>query len=313
METCVITNNTGSVINLDLQTTTNNGALAPAESYDVLLTNTMGDIATSPILKALDAAGDITITTLGLNPITVGSAASEIALSFKNIAQRDSYFSSGEKSKLLETDLTVITNQGNAVTTFVWTGADNPATYDATLFMEQALNSGPGTLFLGIDGTSLSSAAKVINFNSAYGDKALGIANFFNQKGSSRALQFDFQKEFVFTVADVFDTQLSQPQEFAFVGPIGPTYTEGLLIRPATSGTLRFKGYAGLLNTDPIIVDTIFEISPGDIGNIIPLPFPNGLESTEVDEQLLVLEGIDVFGYLITHSVIRSYNTTNNY
>lgn len=219
---------------------------------------------------------------------------------FKNIAQRDAFFSVTENSQLLETGLPVLVNQGNAVTVFVWTGADNPVTYDPNLFVEQALNSGPGTLFLGLDGTSLSSAAKVINFNSAYGDKALGIGNFFGTKGSVRPFMFDFEKELVFIIANVFDTQLSQPQEFVFVAPLGPTYTKGLLIRPATSGTLSLKGYAGTLNTDPIIVDTTFQISAGDIGNVVVLSLPNGLLSTVVDEQLLVFDGVDLFGGLQT-------------
>jgi len=70
---------------------------------------------------------------------------------FASIAARDAFFNTPGNEGLLETDLPIQVNQGTAVTMFKWTGATAPPTYDETLWIPAALNSGPGTLFLGID------------------------------------------------------------------------------------------------------------------------------------------------------------------
>lgn len=227
-----------------------------------------------------------------------GSPAADIP-SFKNIAQRDTFFGESSNSILLETGLPVIVNQGNAITVFIWTGEDNPTTYDPALFVEQALNSGSGTLYLGLDGTNLSSAGKSVNFESAYGDKALAVGNFFSEKGSIRPLEFRFEKEQIFTIADVFDTQLSAPRDFTFTITIS-SYTQGFFVRPATAGKLTVKGFAGPTANDPIILDKQITISSGDIGNIVEVLFTNGLLGTPLDVQFVVFDGVDLFGGLQT-------------
>jgi len=219
---------------------------------------------------------------------------------FKNIAQRDAFFNTGTNSQLLEIGLPIIVNQGSAVTTFVWTEVDNPVTYDPDLFIEIALNSGPGTLFLGIDGSNLSSAGKTLNFNSAYGDRAIPLGQAFTDDGSTGPTHFRFTKKIIITTNDIFDTQLSAPRQLIFTGTVFNSYTDSLIIRPATTGTLRLKAYAGILNTDPIIVDTTYTISAGDIGNILNLKLPNGLLGVAGDEQLIVFDGVDFFGGLQT-------------
>jgi len=218
---------------------------------------------------------------------------------FKNKAARDQFFNTVGNETLLETGLPVVVNEGNAVTTFVWTGVDSPSTYDPDLFVEQALNSGPGTLFLGIDGTNLSSAGKTVNFSSAYGDTALALGNFFNENGSVKPVEFRFEKEQIFITADVFDTQLAAPQDFTFTATVS-SYTQGFFIRPATAGTLTVKGYAGIDNTFPIILDQQFTMEVVDIGNVVEILFPNGLLATPLDVQFLEFDGVDLFGGLQT-------------
>jgi len=223
---------------------------------------------------------------------------------FKNIQKRDDFFNTNPNRLLLETDLPVVVNQGNAVTIFVWTGVDQPVSYDASLFIEQALNSGPGTLFLGLDGANLSSAGKTVNFSSAYSDTALAIGNFFTEKGSTKPVEFKFEKEQEFDTADVFDTQLSAPQDFTFTATIS-SYTQGFFVKPATSGTLTVKGFAGPTVNDPIILSQQFVIGVGDIGNLTPLLFNNGLLATPLDVQLLVFDGVDLFGGLQTSGLFN--------
>lgn len=218
---------------------------------------------------------------------------------FANIAKRDAFFNTPGNEALLETDLPITVNQGKAVTTFVWTGVDQPVNYDANLFVEQALNSGPGTLFLGIDGTNISSAAKSVNFNSAFGDKALALGTFFSNDGSIKPFEFRMDRSQGFVVANVFDTQLPPPLDFAFTANFF-SYTEGWIIRPATSGTLTVKAFAGPTDAFPIVVDTQFTVNPGDVGNLFVVSIPNGLLATPADAQLLRFGGVDLFGGLQT-------------
>jgi len=218
----------------------------------------------------------------------------EITFQFKNTAARDSFFS--VNLSLLTTELLIEVKTGNSVTLFEWTGATNPSTYDNELWIESSLNVGPGTLFLGADGSNISSAGKGLNVNSAYGDASLAIGNFFDTGGSTKRFDFEFNKELTFTNADVFDTQLSPgaQQDFNFAS-VGNTYTQGLNIRPATAGTLRVRGYAGTDNTFPILEDTRVTIIGGDIGNIVTVPVTGILVVPDTD-LFLTFTGIDLFG-----------------
>lgn len=224
---------------------------------------------------------------------------------FKNIAQRDIFFNTVGNEQLLVTDLPVVVNQGNAVTTFIWTGIDQPVSYDADLFIEHAINTGPGTLFLGIDGAALSSAAKTINFDSAFGDKALPLGESFTDDGSVGPTHFEWTKLTDLLAADVFSSQLTSPNEWVFTGALANTYTNGITIRPATAGTIRLKAFAGINNTFPIVIDTTYEVLVGDIGNTLFLDFPNGLLAVAGDAQMIELSGVDIFGGLQTSGLFN--------
>lgn len=218
----------------------------------------------------------------------------ELLFYFKSEVERDDFFS--DNLSLLTVDLLCDVKTSNTITTFVWTGEDNPSTYDGELWVESSINVGPGTLFLGNDGASLSSAGKTVNFMSAYGDKAISIGTFFELNGSIKPFEFQFEKEQIFTNADVFDTQLSPgpTQDFSFTAA-GTTYTESLNVRPATTGKLRVRGYAGTDNTFPIVEDAIITIEVGDIGNVVPVPI-TGLLVVPNTDLFLTFTGVDLFG-----------------
>ena len=112
----------------------------------------------------------------------------EITFSFKNEAQRDSFFSTN--LSLLKPDLLITVKTGNSVTTFDWTGEKNPSTYDSDLWIPLPLNAGPGTLFLGKDGANISSAGKAMNFITAYKDTTLSLDTVFNPDGSTKSFEY---------------------------------------------------------------------------------------------------------------------------
>jgi len=251
--------------------------------------------------------------TANLSDERVLTSTDRRGFSFESISARDEFFGVSSNSVVLKTGIPVDVNEGTAVTTFVWLGDDEPVNYDPALFAEKALNSGPGTLFLGLDGVSLSSAAKSLNFNSAFGDKAIPLGQAFTDDGSTGPTHFRFTKINDFIAADIFDTQLGSPNQWIFENTIFNSYTEGITIRAATSGTLVLKAYAGNADTFPIVIDTTFEILPGDIGNLRSIPFPNGLLAVAGDEQLIVASGIDLFGGLQTDVTLPFFNQTVGY
>jgi len=216
---------------------------------------------------------------------------------FESIAARDTFFATAGNETRLRNGLPVVVNEGTAATTFTWTGADSPSTYDPDLFIEHPLNTGPGTLFMGLDGANLSSAGEGVNFKTAYGDKAIAIGTLFNA-GSIKPFSYYFTKSDPFVVADVFDTQLSDPQGFNFL-TVSTTYTESLNVRPATTGILRVRGYAGIDNTASILEDTRITITAGDIGNIVNVPI-TGILVRPGTNIFLEFSGVDLFGGLQT-------------
>lgn len=224
---------------------------------------------------------------------------------FKSAAARDAFFTTGNNLTLLEEGLPIVVNDEdvqqdtNIVTIQVWTGVDSPTSYDGNLFIESALNSGPGTLFLGKDGANFSSAGREINVTSAYGDRSISIGTRFSPGGSQKPFEFQFNKELTGDVANVFDqTLVGASFSFQFTTTIF-AYTEALSYRPASTGVLRLRIYAGTDDTFPIIADTRVTIVSGDIGNQINVPF-NGILSHNNDNFVIIVEGIDFFGGLQT-------------
>ena len=228
---------------------------------------------------------------------------------FTSVDDRDDFFEADDNSLQLQTGLPITVNEGNATTTFRWDGPNAPTSYnrttDAILFRESSLNSGPGTLFLGIDGTNISSAASALNFESAYGVESIPVGFNVTIDGSSAPGFFELDTVKDVLVADVFDTQLGDPNDFIFPAATLNTYTTGVKVRPATTGTMIVKAYAGPADTDPIVVDAAFSVVGGDIGNIFTIPYPNKLIGLQGDVQLLTISGVDLFGGLQTSGLFN--------
>ncbi|GAG82332.1 unnamed protein product, partial [marine sediment metagenome] len=84
----------------------------------------------------------------------------------------------------------VVVNQVDAVTTFKWTGDSAPVSYDADLFVTSALNSGPGTLFLGLSSSSISNGGRVLNATTAYLDEGFAIGLIAGVSGFSAPISY---------------------------------------------------------------------------------------------------------------------------
>ena len=223
---------------------------------------------------------------------------------FKNINARDSFFDTAGNEVFLEFGLPVIVNQGNASTVFIWTGADSPSSYDSSLFLESPIDTGPGTLFLGLDGMSLSSAARTVNLVDAYGATSIPIGTQFDATGNLPPFQYDFGVSSLQSVSDVFDTLLADPQSMQF-STVSNTMTSGYGVRPGTAGDLRVRAFAGTSDTDPIILDSTFTILVGDLGTVKEIVLSNKTLVETGDDVLLEFSGIQLNGGLQTSGVFN--------
>jgi len=213
--------------------------------------------------------------------------------SFKSEAERDAFFTSNPS--FLENGLPVDVNIDGVTTTFLWNGADSPSSYDAELFRPSPLGTSAASVIIGKDGLAISTGGRTLNITDAYSQKYLTIANKFDNTGGERLFYF-FPAAFI-TVpfADVFDTILSSPQEAPFIAD-GDLIAKSFSVRPATTGTLRVMAYAGTDTTFPVIVDTETTIVAGDIGNILVVNLENDLVVENLDDTLVVFEGVDFYG-----------------
>ncbi len=83
---------------------------------------------------------------------------------FKSLADRDAFFTIAANHQLLETDLPVQVNTGeNRVSVFVWTGIDNPVTYNSSQFELASVRSGTGSFYLA-DAHRISSSGENVAF-----------------------------------------------------------------------------------------------------------------------------------------------------
>lgn len=223
------------------------------------------------------------------------------ALFFESIASRDTFFSDPGNLDLLITDLPIAVNTGNETfASFIWTGATNPVSYDATLWRLASTGSAPGTLILGDDGASLSSGNKVINFVDATGTEYIfsglevgtGTTPFYWRLGSEGTSNF----------TNVDTSNLSDPQEVIVTSPAitTSTYFTSLDIKPYETGTLRIEGWAGTVDTDPKILDFEVTIVGGDVGNFTTVTFPNKLLLLSIDSTLFRFSGVGLQGGLQT-------------
>lgn len=226
------------------------------------------------------------------------SYSDQLALSFKKIGDRDIFFSSNLST--LITDMLISVKTGGTYTTFTWTGDTNPSTYDSELWVESSINVGPGTLFLGSDGMSLSSAARTVNFIDAYGSTGIPIGTIYDETGNLAPFQFDFAASNDTSVTDVFDTNLSDPQTMLFAVGTNDSITRAYSVRPATAGNLRVRAFAGSLTTDPVILDTRITIIAGQISTVVEIALANNILIQVGDDVLLEFSGIQLEGGLQT-------------
>jgi len=215
---------------------------------------------------------------------------------FESIAARDAFFNTPPNSTLLVTGLPVVVNESSVSTLYYWIGGNNPPSYDADLFRPASLGSSPGSLFLGKDGTNLSSAGRTVNTTDAFGDSAIPIGVRFDTPGSPKPVALKFSTFVSAIQASVFDTQLSDPETMLFT--IGPNdaYVQDYTIRAATIGSLRVQAFAGTLETDPTLVDTTIAITAPDLGTTKLIPLDNQILGLAGDQILVKFSGVDLFG-----------------
>ena len=214
---------------------------------------------------------------------------------FASIAARDNFFNAGSNSQLLEFDLPVVVNEGATATTYYWNGPTAPVSYDNTLWRPASLRTAPGTLFLGAGGAAISSGNHFLNFKDADFENAVFLQSFFDDTGSEVPIYYELGPRFTFTVTDVFDTQLSDPVEMLLPATLN-SMTRSFSVRPATSGELRIQAWSGADDTGPVILDSIYSVAPGDVGNVVSYEFENPLFGFSGDISFLRFSGIELFG-----------------
>jgi len=158
----------------------------------------------------------------------------------------------------------------------------------------------PGkSVSLGKDGTSLSSGARAMDITDAYGETSTVISTIYDETGNETTFQWDSTASVSTSVSDVFDTALSDPQTMQFTGLVNAR-TRAYSIRPASSGTLRVRGFAGTTTNAPVIIDTLITIDPGDVGTLFQVILDNRI-LVEIDDDVLAeFSGVQLFGGLQT-------------
>ncbi len=216
---------------------------------------------------------------------------------FESVAARDTFFGTGSNKALLMNGLPVQVNEGTVATVYYWSGLDSPAGYDPDLFRPASVGSSPGSLFLGSAGLSISSASRALNVIDAYGQESIGIKTRYDKTGNEPSFTWDFSAASVINICPTFSTQLSEPFEFLFPSPVSSdTMSFSYEVRPATSGKLRTKIYAGTDNTFPVISDSTITVEPGDVGNLLLIPLPNRIVTQIGDDVFAEYSGVDLFG-----------------
>lgn len=217
---------------------------------------------------------------------------------FASIAARDAFFNTPPNEGLLESDLPIQVNEGTVSTVYYWTGDTAPISYDADLWRPASVGSSPGTLLLGKDGVSISSAGRSLNLIDAYGQESLPLGVPHDSTGSTNPVTFDISASSVTSIANVFDTELSVSETMLFSPAAASILTDKYVVRPATVGDLRVQAFAGTLETDPVILDTTFAIILADIGTTKTLTLANNILTIVGDDVLVKFSGITLFGGL---------------
>ena len=211
----------------------------------------------------------------GVQGDTGAAGATGNSYFFASIAARDTFFGTPPNEGLLETDLPVIVNIGNDTeSTFVWGGATAPVSYDATLWRLSSKEVSSGSLFLGQGGATVSSGNDVLNFASAAAGKHFIHGVLYDDAGAEHPHTWILDPKATVILADVFDTDLADPQSTTFTTTLNSYVGEYTLI-PATAGTLRVETFLGSDDTGPVIVDTSNTVLIGDIGVETLFQVPN--------------------------------------
>jgi len=299
------------------QTDGSSGVYADAAARDVYFATANGiiDLARMDanefiIIKLLDdgageiayqqRAGSVFVDVTSLVQGETGPAgATGNSFFFESITARDDFFNTVGNEQLLMNGLPVQVNEGTVATVYFWSGVDSPSTYDEDLFRPASVGSSPGSLFLGASGTNISSAARNLNLNDAYGSTSIPLLTRFTAAGNTAPFQYDFGVSSLQSVANVFDTLLADPQTMLF-NTVSDSMTSGYAIRPGAAGDLRVQAFAGTLETDPTILDVTFAITVGEIGTLKTITLDNKTLVEGGDDVLLKFSGVQLNGGLQT-------------
>ena len=225
---------------------------------------------------------------------------------FNSISERDTFFSTSPNESLLENGLPVVVNIGNkTATTYIWEGETDPDTYDSDDWRTASIGASAGTLYLGESGSAVNSGNETLGFIAPDGQKHYMHGVEYDNSGSEFDYWWELTAETRDTLADVFDTQLSSPQDFilntAITTPgFDALLTTGFVLRPATTGTLRVQVWLGSDDTGPVIYDEDYTVEASDIGNEAEFLLVNDFMTKDGTQTFVRYSGVDVFGGLQT-------------
>lgn len=218
-------------------------------------------------------------------------------------SERDGFFSIPGKSALLNVGQPIEVNIGNdTISTFNWSGADQPATYtadDIGLWVLSSKEINSGSLFLGQDGAKVSSASQVLGFTGADGVKRLITGAEYNDDGSHIPEFWILNRQSTVPITTVFDTQIATTPG-ATVAATNDETLRNFTIRPATVGTVRIQTWLNNAPSGPQIVDIRQDVVGGDIGNELIIEVPNDILVLNGQNTFTTITGIEFFGGLQT-------------
>lgn len=263
---------------------------------------------TAAFIRNDDNTGWIPIATNFVGPQgpagpTGPDGAQEEQRTFESEAARNTFFSIAGNRTDLVTDTIIVVYTGDGRTTnFRWTGANNPGTYDDTLWVETGVEITPGSIAIGKDGLRISSGNNVINMTAPNGDEYIIQGVRLDTGGTQTPRFWRLGSSSTVDYATVGDTNLTAPQQITLTSPAltTSTYLEEIIIEPHEAGTLRIQGYAGSTVNDPKVIDVLITVVADDINKPLNVSLPNGVLLFSTENTLLDFSGIGLIGGLQT-------------
>ncbi len=153
----------------------------------------------------------------------------------------------------------------------------------------------PGSIRFGENNLKLGSATRTLEIVDAYGKTSLIVAQPYDDTGIRRPVAYSASAVQTFPVSLADGTTLTGQQTVSITAS-AVSMTIANKLKPASAGELRIRSYKGTDDTGSLLVDSVFQVEPADIGNEVTFVTFNPNITEPGDEVFITFDGVDLFG-----------------